>query len=124
VHFRPLPPGDAAVCLLAGAGACQTWQRRPVDGTVPAAVARDRPVRVLRTDASTLELAHPQVVGDSIVGETGTPPRRTAVALADVQRLDEPRVSAAGTGGLLLGGAALLFPVAGVATMVAVLGSW
>jgi hypothetical protein len=78
----------------------------------------------MRADQSTIELARPAVVGDSLVGEVGTPPVRTAVALSDVRRLEERRVSTARTTGLVVGGAALLFVVLLAAAVSAALTAW
>ena len=103
--------------VLAGATACHTWQQRPITSDAPiTVVSRDRPVRVRRADQSTLELVHPQIVGDSLVGEAGNPPVRTAVALRDVTQLEERRVSAARTTGLVTG-VALVPVVAAAATL-------
>jgi hypothetical protein len=119
MRFRAVP----FAALLATA-ACTSW--RPQTAPAPQVVSGNAngTVRVIRRDQSVLVLHHPQVVGDSIVGDAGDPSRRAAVALADVERIDARKVSAARTGGLSLGiivvGSVLLI---GAAT-VALLSSW
>jgi hypothetical protein len=133
---RPAAPREAArggrrgasravaAALLAASGACHSWQQRPLGADGPPAVSPNRAVRVMRADQSTIELARPAVVGDSLVGEVGTPPVRTAVASSDVRRLEERRVSTARTTGLVVGGAALLFVVLLAAAVSAALTAW
>jgi hypothetical protein len=125
--IRPFTPagtrGLVAAALVASAG-CHSWQRRPLPADAPPAVSRGRPVRVVRADQSTLELARPAIVGDSLVGEAGTPPVRTAVALRDIRRLDERRVSAARTGGLVAGSAGIVFLLLIAAATAAALSAW
>ncbi|HEX8906250.1 MAG TPA: hypothetical protein VF771_15480 [Longimicrobiaceae bacterium] len=114
-------------CSLAAAlalSACTSW--RPQTAPAPEVVAAhgNGSVRVLRRDMSTIELRNPQVLGDSIVGEAGDPPRRAAIAIADVQRIDVRRVSATRTGGLTLAVLVVASAVAVVAVLAAVLGGW
>jgi hypothetical protein len=119
MRFSTLP-----LLLAALAAGCTTW--RPQTAPAPQVVAAqsDGSVRVLRRDQSTLVLRHPQVVGDSIVGDAGDPPRRVAVATADVQRLEVRRVSAVRTGGLGIGVLVAVTCVAVVAATVALLSAW
>jgi len=80
----------AALCLAAGA--CTTrWQ--PQNGPVPqvAAAQTGRTIRVLLRDRAAIEIHNVQVVDDSIIGETGKPPQRVAVATADVQGITTPK---------------------------------
>jgi hypothetical protein len=107
--------------LLAG---CGTWraQNGPPSEVVPANTASR--LRIVRHDRSTLELREARVVGDSIVGQAGDPPVRVAVALADVERIDARRTSAARTGGLTLGVFAVVVLVTAAAATAALLGGW
>ena len=80
----------AALC--GAAGACTTsWQ--PQYGPIPqvAAAQTGHTIRVLTRDRGTIELRNLQVEGDSIVGESGTPPQRVAVATADVTVITTPK---------------------------------
>ena len=112
------------LALLLATAACSTW--RPQTAPAPQAIQANASgtVRVTRKDQSMLVLRHPSVVGDSIVGDAGDPPRRTSVALADVERVDARKVSATRTGGLGLGVIVVTLAVATVAALAAVLGSW
>ena len=111
--------------IALSAGACHGWnaQTSPAPEVVAAQNGRGT-VRVIRHDQSTMVLANPQVVGDSIVGTAGDPPQRTAVALADVQRVDTRRVNAWKTGGLVFGTLLVVSAVAVAAAVAAVLGDW
>jgi hypothetical protein len=116
-----------SLLLIAAAlplSACTSW--RPQTAPAPEVIAAhgEGSVRIVRRDQSTIELRHPQVVGDSIVGEAGDPPRRVAVATADVQRVDVRKVNAARTGGLSLGVLIVVTVVAAAAAVVAALGDW
>ena len=113
-----------AACLFAAA-ACQSWhpQTTPAPQVVEQMNGRGT-VRVFRRDQSVMVLSQPQVVGDSIVGTTGDPPQRAAVAVADVQRIDTRRVSATKTGGLAVGTIVLVTAVAIAAAVAALLGDW
>lgn len=98
LHFVPV------LMLSLAAGACTSWHHQ--SSPAPEVVARQHgrgSVRVLRQDGSVMVLQTPSVVGDSIIGVAGDPPRRTGVALADVQRIDRRGFSPARTGGLVVG---------------------
>jgi hypothetical protein len=72
------------LCLLTTA--CSTkWE--PQYGPVPqtAAANQGSTVRVAMKGGGMMELKNMRVEGDSIVGETGNPPQRYAVATADVE---------------------------------------
>jgi hypothetical protein len=77
------------VCLLA-TGCVQKWA--PRGGPVPQAAAaqQGRRVRLSLTDGKEVELTHMRVEGDSILGVASAPPRRYAVATADVQAIAVP----------------------------------
>ena len=107
-HLRPLLP---LLCLPS----CHSWQRRDVaqlQVTPAAAISGAHPVRVTHAGGSQIVLNRAEVVGDSVVGEVGTRPRRAAVAVADVRRVEERRVSGPRTtlliAGIALGVVALL----------------
>jgi hypothetical protein len=100
---------------------CHAWQRRDVAILVPApapTISGSYPVRVTRADGGHVILNRAQVVGDSIVGEVGTRHVRSAVAVAEVRRLEEQRVSRLRTALLVpaiaLGALALLIAAAAV----------
>lgn len=98
--------------LLAG---CTSWHPRtsPSPGSH---TAYDHPVRVVRKDHSDVVLREAYVIGDSLVGRAGE--TRAAVALSDIERVDERELSFARTSGLLFGlaavavGALLIFSIA------------
>ena len=104
--------------------ACTSW--RPQTAPAPEVVSAQGSgtVRVIRHDQSTIVMRHPQVVGDSIVGEAGSPPRHVAVATADVERIDVRRVSASRTGGLTVGVLLVVGIVTVAAATLAVLTAW
>ena len=110
-----------ATLLSLAAGACTSWHAQ--SSPAPEVVARQHgrgSVRVLRRDGSVMILQTPSVVGDSIIGVGGDPPRRTGVALADVQRVDARGFSPTRTGGLVLG----YFAVVSLIAIGAVLAAW
>jgi hypothetical protein len=115
----------AASVLLLSTAACHSWraQTTPAPRVVEQMNGRGT-VRIVRRDQSVMVLSSPQVVGDSIVGTTGDPPRRATVAVADVQRIDTRRVSATKTGGLAIGTIVLVSVVAVAAAVAALLGDW
>ncbi|HEX8906029.1 MAG TPA: hypothetical protein VF771_14370 [Longimicrobiaceae bacterium] len=106
-------------CTTAAAG-CTSWHAQ--SSPAPEVVARMNgggAVRVQRHDHSWLVLRGPRVEGDSIIGMAGSPPGRTAVAVADVERIDARRVSATKMGGLAAGTILLLIAAAGIAAAAA-----
>jgi|GEM_PF-3992329 len=81
------------LCLCLLASACSTaWE--PQYGPVPqtAAANQGNTVRVVMKGGAAVELKNMRVVGDSIVGEIGTPPQRHAVATADVEVISVGKV--------------------------------
>jgi hypothetical protein len=110
-------------CMTAAAG-CTSWHAQ--SSPAPEVVARMNgggAVRVQRHDHSWVVLRGPRVEGDSIVGMAGSPPERTAVAVADVQRIDTRGVSATKTGGLAVGAILILIAAVGIAAAAALGGS-
>ena len=108
-----------SITTLGGTG-CTAWSPSALPrGGVAPHVAYDHPVQLTLSNQATLIPTQPQVVGDSIVGYTGEPARRVGVALSDVRQLDEQRVSAGRTAGLVLGVPALM--LAGTFVTIAVL---
>lgn len=80
------------LCLLSTA-CVRGWE--PQYGPVPqvAAANEGRTVRlIMQPGMPALELENMRVEGDSIVGEIGQPPRRTAVATADVRVISISKV--------------------------------
>jgi hypothetical protein len=110
--------------LALSTGACHSWN--PQTSPAPDVIAAQpgRTMRVIRRDHSTLVLANPQVVGDSLVGTAGNPPQRVAVATADVQRIDTRSMNAWKTGGLVMGTLLVVSAVAVAAAVAALLGGW
>ncbi|HEX8904796.1 MAG TPA: hypothetical protein VF771_08150 [Longimicrobiaceae bacterium] len=111
----------APLILSLAAGGCTQWHAQ--HAPAPEVVARQHgrgSVRVQRRDGSVLVLETPSVSGDSIIGVGGTPPRRTSVALADVERIDRRGFSPVKTGGLVVG----YFVVISLLAMGAALGAW
>ena len=109
--------------LLVAQG-CTSWKQRPLTAGVTPAFSTERPVRITRSDRSEIVLEHPRIEGDSLIGDVGNPPQRVAVALRDVQRIEDRSVSLARTGGLVVGAGAVLFSVLIVATVLTVITLW
>lgn len=112
------PPLIVALALLPG---CMTWKRNPMAAGSPPALSGERPVRVSRTDGSVVVLEQPRIMGDSLVGDLGSPPQRYAVAWRDIQQVDERGVSVARTSGAVLGVGAVLLGVTAVLTFLYVM---
>lgn len=112
------------LALVLGMSACTSWRAQTAPAPEVVSAHADDAVRLRRHDGSVVVLTHPQVAGDSIVGELGDPPRRVAVATADVERVDVRGLNAARTGGLTLGIFAVVVAVAAAATLAAVLTDW
>lgn len=90
--MRITPIAALGLCLLAGA-CVRNWE--PQFGPVPqvAAVNEGRTVRlIMQPGMPTVEMENMRVEGDSIVGETGTPPQRIAVATEDVRVISISKV--------------------------------
>lgn len=88
-----------ATFLVAG---CSSWHSRSAPSPADS-LGFGHPVRVVRTDGSAIVLDPALVRGDSIVGTSGS--TRVAIALRDVQRVDERRTSVLRTGALVVLGA-------------------
>src|SRR5215218_8164780 len=94
-------PAFIALALLSISSAgCQTW--RPQTAPAPQVIAarNGRTVRIMCRYCGIYEMSNAVIVGDSIVGSVGRPPRRAAVAVADVERIEVRRVNALETAGL------------------------
>jgi hypothetical protein len=90
--MRVKPIAVLGLCLLTTA-CVRNWE--PQYGPVPqvAAVNEGRTVRlIMKPEMPTVEMENMRVEGDSIVGETGQPPQRIAVATADVRVLSISKV--------------------------------
>jgi hypothetical protein len=95
--------------LLCSPGACTTWHTQPVSGPEARPLPTRSPIRITRTDGRMLVLEHAQVVGDSLFGEAGDPPRSVALAMGEITRMERQKVSAGRTVGLTLGVGAVTF---------------
>lgn len=112
------------LCCAAAAAGCTSWHSQ--SSPAPEVVGRlngTGAVRVQRHDHSWVVLRGPRMQGDSIIGMAGSPPERTAVAVADVERIDSRGVSATKTGGLAAGTILIFIAVLGIAA-AATLGSF
>lgn len=109
-------PFRGLILLLAGASlvSCSTWHRIPVEPGVVPTIGNGHPVRAVRTDSTFAVLYHPLIVGDSLIGEVGYPPLRTAIALRDIATLHALGFSPARTG---------VAAAAGVGVVAVVLGA-
>ena len=88
------------------------------------ALAGGRAVRLTLKSGATVELSGARVEGDSVIGDLATtPPSRAAVAVSDVQTVDERRVSGTRSVALGLGATAGVVLIATVVAVIAVLGS-
>lgn len=103
---RTIPVLLFAVSLAVSA--CHSWYPQPSPAP-DAVVSRNGRglVRVLRRDQGVTVLANARVVGDSIVGTAGNPPRHDAVALADVERIEIRGTDALETGAVVFGALAV-----------------
>jgi hypothetical protein len=77
---------------------CSGWHPTRVAPEIAPVIDASRPVRATPQNGRPVVLWHPRVVGDSLIGEVGHPPLRTAIALRDLRRLDEFRYSRVRTG--------------------------
>jgi hypothetical protein len=121
MRFRTFP----ALLLVLSATGCHSWhaQAGPTPDAIAAQTGRGL-VRVTRRDHGQLVLVGARVMGDSIVGQAGTPPQRTAVAMADVERIDTRATSAGRTAGLVLGVAVVAFAALLVAAAASLTPDW
>lgn len=108
---------------LAGINGCTSWQRRDISGGVAPVIASDQPVRVMKSDGSVIVLHQPRVVGDSLIGGGSGAIPRLAIALADIRSVEQRRVSAARTGGLVAGTAGGVFVLFATVSMIMFLGA-
>ncbi len=93
--MRITPVVALGLCLLA-TGCVQKWE--PQYGPVPQTAAANQGGKVrliMKGDGASLELTNMRVEGDSIVGETGRPPQRVAVATEEVQVIAVSRADSA-----------------------------
>ena len=95
----PLIRALVVSAVLLVAHGCSSWHTVPLRPEVAPVIDASHPVRVIRANGTFVVLWRPQVVGDSLIGDVGHPPLRTAVALRDVQRLQVLGASAARTAG-------------------------
>jgi len=107
-----------AASLAAG---CSSWHAR-VAPTAADSLTFEHPLRVTRTDRSVLVIDHARVSGDSLIGQRGGV--RLAVALRDVQRVDERRVSGARTTALVVGSVVGAFVLLAIVAAAAIPPDW
>jgi hypothetical protein len=112
-----------AVLSVATAG-CQTWRTQTAPAPQVVAARNGRTVRIMCRYCGIYEMSNAVVVGDSIVGSVGRPPRRAAVAVADVERIEVRRVNALQTAGLAAGTYVAASLVVAFAVLFGVSGSW
>lgn len=91
----------ALIGFLPAAG-CSTWQGRTFNPGSAVAISGEHPLRVTRYDGTVLVLHRVLVTADSVFGDFGNPPRRLAISLSEVSRIEERRVSPPHTLGLAL----------------------
>jgi hypothetical protein len=103
-RFRPL-------VLLLCLPACYTW--RPIALTPARDLGPNARVRFERIDSTTAVFWGPRIVRDSVVAGSRDFPGRAAVAVADIRRAEEYRVSAARTSLAVVGVAAGVVAVLG-----------
>jgi len=84
--------------------ACSGWHRTPLRPDTAPVIDDRKPVRVKPRNGSAEVLWHPRVVGDSLIGEVGYPPMRSAHAIRDLERMDELGFSHVRTGVAVLVG--------------------
>lgn len=117
--MRLKPAALLGLCLPAAA--CAPGYA-PQYGPVPQTAAANQggTVRlILKADGTPVELTHMRVEGDSILGLTGYPPKRYAVATEDVQVI---AVRGADTGSPTLAGVGVIALLASAAVLVMLLG--
>ncbi len=83
---------------------CSSWHQVRVAPEIAPAINADAPVRATQASRPSVVLWHPRVVGDSLIGDVGYPPRRTAFALRDLRRLEVLKPSTPRTAGAVLVG--------------------
>jgi hypothetical protein len=120
MRLRPL----CALLVVVSAGACTSWHQQSAPTPQAVATNSSRELRVTGRDHAVYLIRNATVVGDSIVGTTGSPGTRVAVATADVQRIDARKVSGVRTGALTVGAIVLVSVIAIGAAMAAFLGDW
>lgn len=91
----------AIIWFLASAG-CSSWQGKTFDPGVAPTISGADPVRATRYDGTVVVLHRVHLTADSLFGDFGNPPRRLAISLSDIRRLEERRISPPHTVGLVL----------------------
>jgi hypothetical protein len=91
-----------ALPLVAAVGACSTWSRRPAP-TQPHERFVTGPVRVTRTDGSSLVLDRVTIGADSVIGrEHAGPHARVAIPASTVRRVETRRPDLLRTSGTVI----------------------
>jgi hypothetical protein len=105
----------AGLMLGSGISGCHSWR---VESTpLPETLAARRPdrIQVRGADTAYVELRHPSLVGDSIIGEARADHARIAVALGDIQQVRIRRPDAVKTVGLVAAIVGVTFVAATIA---------
>lgn len=85
----------AGLLLLPG---CLGWHPTHLGPENAPVVDLTSPVRATRNTGSSVVLWRPRIVGDSLIGQVGNPPLRTALALHELRRVEDLRYSRVRTG--------------------------
>ena len=106
----------SAVCLAASLAGCTAWHEVAV-GSPPPISDHPQSFRVTLTDGRQWELRKARIVGDSLVGQSGSwsTPVRTAFAVRDIKRFDDRKTNIGTTVGLILGIMAAVGVIGGIA---------
>jgi hypothetical protein len=88
----------ATVGSLTFLEACAGWQKPRTTANGTPILSTEHPVRVTLASGAVIVMANPRLVGDSLVGDVGTPASRMAVGMNEVKQLQERGVSGTKTG--------------------------
>ncbi|MEO6526264.1 MAG: hypothetical protein ABIP93_06540 [Gemmatimonadaceae bacterium] len=127
MRHTPRRPLILTCMLVAIASGCGTWHQRELPtSSTNTAVAGGRLVRVTLSNGMEVMLSSSRVIGDSLVGDAGSPPRRLALATSEIRSVEErggsgKRSALLGVG-IGIGVGALVAVVAAVATFAFIIG--
>lgn len=111
----------SAVCLAASLAGCTGWHTVPMASPMPIS-NHPQALRVTLTDGRQWELRKAQIVGDSLVGQSGawSTPVRAAFAVRDIRKVDDRKTNVGTTVGLVLGVMAAVGVIGGIAMASAI----
>ena len=113
----------AVLALLQGCVSASTsWRQRPLTAGAPPTLSTEHAVRITRTDQSVIVLEHPRMSGDGLEGDVGS--QRFAIALTDIQRLEERQTSLLKTGAKVAGSWLAVWIVSALAAGLLLAGIW